>query len=124
MEIADRVAVMDRGRLEQAGPPRELYERPRSTFVMGFLGPVTRIGGRLVRPHDLVLGSNPGEGGSEAQVLRVAHLGFLVRVDLELADAAEPVAVQLTRAEADQLEPAAGDILYVRAPPVTQAVGA
>ena len=38
MTMADRIAVMDGGRIEQLGTPDELYERPRTTFVAGFLG--------------------------------------------------------------------------------------
>jgi sulfate/thiosulfate transport system ATP-binding protein len=113
MEITDRIAVMDQGRIEQVGAPRELYDRPASAFVMSFLGPVTRVDGALVRPHDLVLAPEPAEGSVEAQVARVAHLGFEVRVELVLGSG-EEVSVQLTRAEAEQLELAQGDIVYVR----------
>jgi sulfate/thiosulfate transport system ATP-binding protein len=113
MEIADHVAVMDHGSIEQVGAPRELYDRPANAFVMSFLGPVTRVDGALVRPHDLVLSPEPADGAREAQVARVTHLGFEVRVALELPEG-EQVSVQLTRAEADQLELSAGDIVYVR----------
>ena len=44
MDVADRIAVMNEGRIEQVGAPRELYERPANDFVMGFLGPVARLG--------------------------------------------------------------------------------
>src|SRR5215203_1767732 len=53
MEIADQVAVINNGRIEQYGKPRDLYEHPASEFVMTFVGPVTRLGGAYVRPHDL-----------------------------------------------------------------------
>jgi sulfate/thiosulfate transport system ATP-binding protein len=114
MEIADRVAVMDGGRIEQVGGPRELYDRPATPFVMRFLGPVTRLGEQVVRPHDVAISLEAQEGSHEAQVLRVVHLGFEVRVTLVLGDGAELTA-QLTRVEADQLELAAGDIVHVRA---------
>src|SRR3954464_10733078 len=55
MEVADSIVVMAGGRIEQVGSPRDLYDHPASDFVMSFLGPVTRIGGELVRPHDLEL---------------------------------------------------------------------
>jgi sulfate/thiosulfate transport system ATP-binding protein len=113
MAIADRIVVLDRGRVQQAGAPREVYERPANEFVMGFLGPVSRLGATLVRPHDLVLSPEPADGGLEAQVARVVYLGFEVRVELEVARGA-PLSVQLTKAEADELELAAGDIVYVR----------
>jgi len=113
MELADRIVVLNDGRIEQVGAPRELYDAPANEFVMGFLGPVARLGGGLVRPHDLVLRADPDGSAVEAQVTRIVHLGFEVRVELELAgDGA--VAAQLTRHEAEQLELAPGDIVYVR----------
>jgi sulfate/thiosulfate transport system ATP-binding protein len=113
MSIADRLVVLDHGRIQQVGSPRELYERPANPFVMKFLGPVSRIGERLIRPHDLSLSAEPGDGALEAIVTRVVHLGFEVRIELSLADE-ETLSAQLTRAEADELEIAAGDIVWVR----------
>ena len=113
MELADRIVVLNEGRIEQTGSPRAIYDAPANDFVMGFLGPVARLGGGLVRPHDLVLGIEPAPGAVEAQVVRVVHLGFEVRVELELAGDGE-VAAQLTRHEAEELELAPGDIVYVR----------
>jgi sulfate transport system ATP-binding protein len=127
MELADRIVVLNAGRIEQVGAPRELYDAPANDFVMGFLGPVARLGGGLVRPHDLVLRHDPGDGAVEAQVQRVVHLGFEVRVELELAGDGT-VAVQLTRSEAEQLELERGDIVYVQrggaAAPVSDAPAA
>jgi sulfate transport system ATP-binding protein len=112
MEVADRIAVINEGRLEQVGAPRELYERPANGFVMSFLGPVARLGEKLVRPHDLHLTAEPRDGALEAMVDRVVYLGFEVRVELALADGS-PLAVQLTRDEAVVLELAAGDVVWV-----------
>jgi sulfate transport system ATP-binding protein len=113
MEVADLIAVMNDGHIEQVGAPRDLYERPANDFVMGFLGPVTRLGSELVRPHDVKIAPLPEPGSSEAQVTRVIHLGFEVRVELALADGGE-ANVQLTKSEADELELADGDIVHVR----------
>jgi sulfate transport system ATP-binding protein len=113
MAISDRIVVLDHGRVQQEGAPREVYEQPANEFVMGFLGPVSKLGSRLVRPHDLVLSPVPADGAVEAQVGRVVYLGFEVRVELEVAQGS-PVSVQLTKAEADELELAGGDIVYVR----------
>jgi sulfate transport system ATP-binding protein len=113
MEVADLIAVMNDGHIEQVGAPRNLYERPANDFVMGFLGPVTRLGSELVRPHDVKIAPLPEPGSSEAQVTRVVHLGFEVRVELALADGGE-ANVQLTKSEADELELADGDIVHVR----------
>ena len=123
MEVADRIVVLNHGRVEQAGPPRELYERPANAFVMGFLGPVARLGDTLVRPHDLRLLPEPLDGALEAQVARVVHLGFEVRVELEL-DGGEPLSAQLTRDEAAELELRAGDIVWVRRPAIGAASAA
>jgi sulfate/thiosulfate transport system ATP-binding protein len=112
MEVADRIAVINEGRLEQIGAPRDLYERPANGFVMSFLGPVARLGEDLVRPHDLRVTTEPREGALEAMVDRVVYLGFEVRVEVTLADAS-PLAVQLTRDDAVALELAPGDIVWV-----------
>ncbi len=123
MDVADRIVVLNEGRIEQTGTPRELYERPANGFVMSFLGPVARLGEELVRPHDLRVTAEPREGALEAMVERMVHLGFEVRAELELADGA-PLAVQLTRDDAVALELAPGDIVWVGhsvAPPETVA---
>src|SRR3984893_16103914 len=114
MDVADRIAVMNAGRIEQVGAPRDVYDKPATDFVMGFLGPVSRIGDVLVRPRDLTLALAPDENHTvEAMVLRVVHLGFEVRVDLELAGGA-PAHAQLTHDEANALELTRGDRVYVR----------
>ena len=53
MEVAEQIVVMNKGRIEQTGTPRELYEAPSNEFVMSFIGPVNRIGDAFVRPHDV-----------------------------------------------------------------------
>lgn len=113
MSIADNIAVMDNARIMQVGNPRELYDRPANPFVMGFLGPVAQLDGTLVRPHDIAIRAEPEEGGREAQVRRVSHLGFEVRVELVLAEG-EPVFAQLTRTEAEELDLSPGDIVWLR----------
>jgi len=113
MEVADRIAVMNAGSIEQVGPPREIYDEPATDFVMGFVGPVSRLGERLVRPHDVTISVTESEDSIEAMVRRVVHLGFEVRVELELPDGSQARA-QLTRGQAQQLELGHGDIVYVR----------
>ena len=122
MEVADRIAVMHAGRIEQVGSPTEVYDRPANAFVMGFVGPVARLGGELVRPHDVTVSLVPSDGAHEAMVTRVVHLGFEVRVELELPDGSTARA-QLTRGQTAELELARGDIVYVR-PPAESAVAA
>jgi len=115
MELADRIVLLNHGRIEQEGSPTELYDRPASDFAMRFLGPVAQVEGGLVRPHDLTIVLDPQEDTSEAQVRRVVHLGFEVRVELELAGG-RPLTVHLPRHEAERLEILAGQIVYVRVP--------
>ena len=122
MSVADHIAVMDHGRIEQVGGPRELYDTPANRFVMSFLGPISQLGDQLVRPHDIVVELEPRDGAFEAQVQRVVHLGFEVRVELAL-DGQEGVYAQLTRDEAQQLELAEGDIVWLR-PTTAAAVSA
>jgi sulfate transport system ATP-binding protein len=112
MDVADRIVVINEGRVEQTGAPRELYERPANGFVMSFLGPTASLEGDLVRPHDLRVSSEPRSGALEAMVRRVVHLGFEVRAELALDDGSS-LPVQLTREEAAALELAPGDIVWV-----------
>ena len=93
LDVADRIAVLNKGRIEQVGQPDDLYDHPVNEFVMSFLGSVSDVGGILVRPHDIRLGRTPDlavdvPGGAEPPpvrsviVDRVVRLGFEVRVEL------------------------------------------
>lgn len=113
MDVAEQIVVMNDGRVEQAGRPRDLYEHPANEFVMSFIGPVNRIGDEFIRPHDFELRLEPNGSTEEAMIDRVVHLGFEVRVEFSLRDGSQAWA-QLTRAEADQLELHAGQIVFVR----------
>jgi sulfate/thiosulfate transport system ATP-binding protein len=120
MEVADTIAVMNHAKIEQVGSPRDVYDKPASPFVMGFLGPVSTVDGKLVRPHDVALSLTADAGLIEATVKRVVHLGFEVRVELELRGG-ETASVQLTRAQSEELELKEGDIVHIR-PPARAAV--
>jgi sulfate/thiosulfate transport system ATP-binding protein len=113
MDVADRVALLNEGRIEQIGKPRDLYEHPANEFVMSFVGPVNRLGEAFVRPHDLELQLVPNGSTSEAMVERVVHLGFEVRIELMLDDGRH-VSAQLTRDEVEELELHDGQIVFVR----------
>jgi sulfate transport system ATP-binding protein len=115
MEVAEQIVVMNHGRIEQAGAPRELYESPANEFVMSFVGPVNRLGDSFVRPHDIQILPAADATGTEALVKRVVHLGFEVRVELKLQDGSDLWA-QVTREQAEQLELSEGQILAVRLP--------
>ncbi len=115
MEVADRIAVMSSAKVEQVGSPQEVYDHPATEFVRGLVGPVSRLGQRLVRPHDVTISLEQRPETIETMVRRVIHLGFEVRVELELPDGSRARA-QLTRAQVQELEIAGGDIVYVRPP--------
>jgi sulfate transport system ATP-binding protein len=115
MEVAEQIVVMNAGRIEQAGTPRELYESPRNEFVMSFVGPVNRLGNAFVRPHDIQILPQADGSTTEALVRRVVHLGFEVRVELMLGDGRDSWA-QVTRESAQELELDEGQILAVRLP--------
>ena len=126
LEVADRVVVMNHGRIEQIGTPDEVYSSPASPFVYQFLGNVNVFHSRLhgawaevgrepseepehdrdqamafVRPHDIDIERGLIAGGIEATVQDVHAIGPLVRV--ELAHASELVEVELTRERANVL---------------------
>jgi sulfate/thiosulfate transport system ATP-binding protein len=113
MDVADRVVVMNAGRIEQTAPPRELYDHPANEFVMSFVGPVNRLGDTFIRPHDVELLLEPNGSTQEAMVQRLVHLGFEVRVEL-VRDDGETLSAQLTREQVEGLELQHGQIVYVR----------
>jgi sulfate transport system ATP-binding protein len=113
MDVADGIVVMANAVVEQVGTPDELYEKPANDFVMSFLGPTTRLNGRLVRPHDIELLPAATTGATEASVARVVRLGFEVRVDLVVDDT--ETWVQVTRETVDRLHLAPGSTVFLRA---------
>ncbi|MDX6328044.1 MAG: putative spermidine/putrescine transport system ATP-binding protein [Streptomycetaceae bacterium] len=115
LSMADRVAVMHGGRLEQCAPPAELYARPATAFVAEFVGTMNRLGGRmtgagtvevlgrrmavledapqgagevdvLVRPEAVVVTADAEGAG---QVIATSFLGAVTRLTVRLADGSE-----------------------------------
>ncbi len=117
LEIAEQIVVINKGQVEQSAPPQDVYDRPANEFVMSFVGPVTKVGDRLVRPHDVQVLEHPGEGTQPAEVVRLVRLGFEVRAELQPAEGPHLTA-QLSRAEAELLELAEGQMVHVRVEPV------
>ena len=113
MEVADRVAVMNDGRIEQTGKPRDLYEHPANEFVMGFIGAVNRLGDSFVRPHDVEIQLEPNGATREAIVKRVLYLGFEVRIELVLHDG-QQLWAQVSRNDIDRLDLEAGQAIHIR----------
>ena len=132
LAIADRVGVMNKGRLEQLGPPTEIYSRPATSFVAEFVGLTNRMAGvvkggevevrgarlplvqadspdgpaiALVRPEtvSLVPEADATPGPLVGSVIATSFLGATSRVTVDLGD--ETVLAQLTTADASKLPP-------------------
>ena len=115
LDVADRIAVLNKGRIEQVGSPTEVYDSPANAFVMSFLGAVSSLNGTLVRPHDIRVGRNPdmaiaqadgsvsSTGVIRATIDRIVVLGFEVRVELTSAADNAPFTAQITRGDAEAL---------------------
>jgi len=142
LEVADRVVVMNRGRVEQVGSPQEVFDHPATSFVMGFLGHVNIFHGRVeagrallgplavdwpehpaaepraaaayVRPHELDLArAAEGDGGIWAVVRHVNAAGAVIKLELEAADGG-PLRVDMSPERHETLAPQLGERLYVQ----------
>jgi len=142
LEVADRVVVMNRGRVEQIGSPAEIFDAPATAFVMGFVGNVNIFHGRVqkgrallgplevdypahpheepraaagyARPHELdVQRSEAGGGGLWATLRHINAAGAIVKLELEDA-AGALVQVELPWDRHQALLPCVGEALYVR----------
>jgi sulfate/thiosulfate transport system ATP-binding protein len=134
LDVSDRIAVLNKGRIEQVGSPTEVYDEPANAFVMSFLGAVASLNGALVRPHDIRVGRNPelpiaddasiqATGVVRATIDRIVLLGFEVRVELTNAATRAPFTAQITRGDAEALGLKEGDTVYVRATRVPEIPG-
>ncbi|MHC4471557.1 MAG: ABC transporter ATP-binding protein, partial [Planctomycetota bacterium] len=106
MTLGSRIAVLEGGRLLQAAPPLEVYERPADRFVAGFIGspPMNFLGDVGIRPHDVeVAEDGPVEGRVELVEAMGPETWVHLRVDGE-------------RILAVTKEPPAGDVLRLRFP--------
>ncbi len=112
LEVADEIVVINHGRIEQVGTPDQLYDAPGNDFVMSFLGPVTLLGGQLVRPHDLELHLHPAPDAGAGYVTRVTRVGFEVRVEVAVGN--ESVLATVTRSQFNALGLVAGSGVWVR----------
>jgi sulfate/thiosulfate transport system ATP-binding protein len=139
-EVAGQVIVLNKGRVEQMGPPQELYEQPATPFVAEFLGSVNVLRGRstggitvldagvlapagqarpdgpvtiYIRPHDLdVTRHLNGDAAWPGTIRRVVPLGGLVRLEVLLQDGTE-LQVQLSRERCAELDLESGDAIFV-----------
>jgi sulfate transport system ATP-binding protein len=115
MEVADRIVVMNEGRIEQQGSPDEVYDRPATPFVLQFLGDVNLFHGRLghgpgapgaqaegityVRPHELQIIDAPEEGSIAVTLAQALTVGPNTRLEFRRVDEAGYVDVEMPRAE-------------------------
>jgi sulfate transport system ATP-binding protein len=142
LEVSDRVVIMNEGRVEQSGTPEEVYDRPATPFVYGFLGDVNLFHGRIhhgrvsigaggldapewvgardqaavayVRTHDLQLHPSPVVKGSlEAVVRHVRTFGPVIRVELDLVADGRTIEAHLPRSQFDPLSVTKGQRVYV-----------
>ena len=143
LEVADRIVLMNKGKVEQIGSPQEVYEHPASPFVYGFLGNVNLFHGRVhegvldaggvalaasghdtardawgtgfVRPHDIEIERYRADAEGIVARLRRAHaIGPLAQLELERADNAQPIEAVMSTERYAQLALAEGEILLVR----------
>ncbi len=101
LSMSDCIAVMNAGRVEQVGGPEDIYLRPKTRFVAGFLGAVNWIGGIGIRPEALKLSRDlppNGERSRAGTVVRCVFLGNCLQVHLLLADGQEAIA-EVSRSE-------------------------
>ena len=113
MEVAEQIALLHEGRIEQVGSPRDLYERPANEFVMGFVGPVQPArGDALVRPRDVAVRAEPGEVTRRWWARRASRLRGARRARAPRRP--EHLWAQLTSDEAELLELERGRIVYVQ----------
>jgi sulfate/thiosulfate transport system ATP-binding protein len=119
LEVADEIVVMNKGKIEQVGSAREIYDQPKTPFVMSFIGPVNVLPSSssifqdsgyelhhaqvLLRPHDIVIETEHQNTNTQAKVNRLTHLGWEIQAELALDDG-QVVTAHLTRDQFDELD--------------------
>ncbi len=118
MEVADRIVVMNQGRIEQVGTPDQVYDHPATPFVLQFLGDVNLFHGRLdhaqgavghaaaharevsyVRPHELQIVAAAQEGSVAVTLVQALTVGPNTRLEFRRVDDGSDIDVELSRAE-------------------------
>jgi sulfate transport system ATP-binding protein len=121
LEVADRIVVTNRGRIEQIGTPDDVYDHPATPFVIEFLGQVNRlpvpgapdaIG--YVRPHEIAVLGEPAPDALPARLVHSATVGRLARLEFALEHDQRSVNVEISRDAARALSLARGDRSFLR----------
>lgn len=114
MEVADRIVVMNQGRIEQVGSPDEVYDHPATPFVLEFLGDVNLFHGRdhapgesakdtsdvaYVRPHEIQVLAHPEAGSIAVSLVHALTVGANTRLEFRRADGKGEIDVELPRGE-------------------------
>ena len=95
LSMSDRIAVMNGGKVEQVGSPKEIYQRPATKFVASFLGAMNWIDGIGVRPEATrIARETPGNGARRGVVSRCVFLGAAIHVEARL-DGGEMLVAQV-----------------------------
>ncbi len=140
LEVADRVVVMNKGKIEQVGTPEEVYHKPASTFVINFLGNVNLFHGRIedgkmllgakeekgnkqgqlyIRPHQLDVSKTKQDDSAIKAVIRYINpAGSMVKIDL-LSDAGKSIAAEMSQEEYAALKLLKGQHVFVRPKNIT-----
>jgi len=124
LEVADRIVIMNQGRIEQTGTPDEVFHHPASEFVVTFLGHVNLFHGRsesngqparvFVRPHELEIERYPSNGTSvSASIQRIQSAGPIVRVELS-NDQSDSITVEMTHQQYRELTLKTGETVFVK----------
>jgi sulfate transport system ATP-binding protein len=120
LEVADRVVVMNHGRIEQIGTPEDVYERPATPFVLEFLGHVNRLPApdrdgiaTYARPHEIAVARAPSAAALAGRFVHGAAVGPVARLEFALEGAEHPVNVELAPADYRRLALRAGDVAYL-----------
>jgi sulfate transport system ATP-binding protein len=116
LEVSDRVAIMNQGKIEQSGTPAEVYDNPANAFVYQFLGDVNLFHGRAyARPSELDIAklSEFSQDAVVASVRFIAAAGPVVRVELQREDTGLSLDAQITRDRFRELALCVGDKVTV-----------
>jgi sulfate transport system ATP-binding protein len=115
LEVADRIVVMNHGKVEQIGTPQQVFDHPATAFVMNFLGHVNSVNGGYVRPHEFdVSRSAAGPDGIHATVSHLNCTGAIVKLEL-VDDAGTLLHVELSRERQEALGLEQGDRVFATA---------